>query len=283
MEPMLSFLFAMVVFGTIGLFVRYAPLPSSLIALTRGIIGTLFLLVWAHLGHISVEQKTLRDNWKHLVASGIAIGINWILLFESYRHTSLAVATLCYYLQPVFVTLLAPMVLREKLRPCNFLLIVLTFLGMSMVCGLTRPQGPLGILLASGAALFYASVILINKKMGAIEPILSTAIQLGIASLSVLPYVLLTVDFPTVAFTRLGITILLVIGIVHTGFAYALYFGAMQKLSAHMVAILSYIDPITALMLSALVLKETMTTTQFIGAVVVLGSTLAGKLIEDAG
>lgn len=270
----------MVIFGTIGLFVRFAPIPSSLLAMLRGYLGSLFLLAWLRLSHRKIDRQAIARNAALLVASGMAIGINWVLLFESYRATTIATATLCYYLQPVFVTLAAPLVLKERIRKRDVLAILVTFLGMLLVSGVGTGWhgGAKGMLLASGAAVFYASVVLMNKRMQAIDPLPQTIIQLAVASTTVVPYVLRTVDFSTVAPTPTAILVVLVVGILHTGVAYLLYFGSMRDLPARTVAILSYLDPVTALLLSALVLKEPMTGLEAVGAVLVLASSLVSQL-----
>lgn len=277
---MARIILSMLIFGTIGLFVRYAPLPSSLLALVRGYIGSLFLAGFLLITHRKIQKQALRQNLKLLVLSGMAIGVNWILLFESYHYTSVAVATLCYYMQPVFVTLAAPLVLKERITLKQKFCVLVTFLGMVLTCGLGegRLSGPFGIALALAAALFYATAVLLNKKLSPMDPYSQTIVQLTVASTTVLPYVLVSVDFQTVAFNPLSLGILLLVGIVHTGIAYLLFFSATGDVAAHRVAILSYIDPITALLLSALVLKEPLTLLQGFGALLVLGSTLFSQL-----
>ena len=99
---------AMFIFGTIGLFVRNISLPSSVIALVRGVIGTLFLIVFTKLKKEKISITSIKKNALTLILSGAAIGVNWILFFESYRYTTVAAATLCYYFAPIFVILLAP-------------------------------------------------------------------------------------------------------------------------------------------------------------------------------
>ena len=271
-------IFAMFLFGTIGIFVRGIALPSGVIALLRGAIGTLFLLLLTVLRGRRVSGADIRRNLGVLAVSGALIGFNWILLFEAYRYTTVATATLCYYLAPVFVILASPLVLKERLTLRKLLCVAAALLGMVLISGVSAGAARSltacrGILLGVGAALLYAAVVLLNQKLRNISAYDRTIVQLGAASLVLLPYVLLTGGFSGNACTPRSVALLLIVGVLHTGFAYALYFGAMRELPAQTVAIFSYIDPIVAILLSALLLKEPMTLLQAAGAVLVLGAT----------
>ena len=108
--PKLKFLGAMGIFGTVGIFVHYIPLPSATIAFCRGLLGVAFLLLFLLL---TGKKLSLPDIKKHvwlLCLSGAAIGANWILLFESYRYTTVATATVCYYFAPLFLLLASPLI-----------------------------------------------------------------------------------------------------------------------------------------------------------------------------
>lgn len=283
----LKLISSMFVFGTIGLFVRYIPLPSSVIACARGLIGMLFLLLVMALRHKKLDTAAIKRNALVLILSGAAIGINWILLFESYRFTTVATATLCYYLAPMFVLLASPFVLRERLTVRKLLCVLVSLLGMVFISGvldsgISSIRELAGILLGLGAAVFYATVVLLNKKMINIAANDRTVMQLGIAALTVLPYILLTEDISALQTTPLAIGLLFVVGIVHTGIAYAMYFGSLKDLHAQTAAIFSYIDPIVAIILSALLLNEQMGWTGVVGAILILGSALVSELPERA-
>lgn len=274
---------SMVIFGTIGLFVRYIPLPSSVIAFARGLTGMLFLLLVMALRRKRLDTRAIRKNAWILILSGAALGGNWILLFQSYRFTTVATATLCYYLAPMFVLLASPLVLRERLTVRKLLCVLVSLVGMVCVSGVLDSGIPAadeltGILLGVGAAVLYATVVLLNKKIPDIPANDRTVMQLGLSALIVLPYILLTEDVPTLQVTPLAIGLLLFVGVVHTGIAYALYFGSLKELKAQTAAIFSYIDPIVAIILSALLLKEHMGPTEVVGAVLILGSALVSEL-----
>ena len=268
---------SMCIFGTIGILRRYIPLSSSLVALVRGIIGSVFLIAVLAIRRQSPDKSALRKYLPLLTLSGAAIGFNWILLFEAYNHTSVAVATLCYYFAPILVILASPIVLKEKLTPKQILCTTVALVGMVLISGVTDSGfGGLselkGVLLGLGAALLYACVILMNKKMPDVPAYDKTILQLSTAAIALVPYVLLTEDFSAIRLTPLALGLLLVAGIVHTGIAYWMYFGSIGSLNAQSVALLSYIDPILAIILSMVVLHEPMGIPAAIGAVLVLGA-----------
>lgn len=278
-----SLIFSMLVFGTIGIFVRYIPLPSSMIALVRGIIGTVFLLIVLCAKGPGIAWKAIQKNLLYLCLSGVFIGINWILLFESYNYTTVATATLCYYMAPVFVTIAAPFMFKEKLTQKKILCVAAALVGMIFVSGIWNTNvadaGQFkGIFYGIGAAVFYASVILLNKKIQGISAYDKTMMQLAAASIILVPYTMLTENISAMTLTPLALILLAVVGILHTGISYTLYFGSMSVLEAQTIAIFSYIDPIVAILLSALFLKEPLGISGIVGAIMVLGAAFVSEL-----
>lgn len=276
---------AMLIFGTIGIFRRYIPLPSSMIALVRGSVGMLFLLVWITLKGKHISWQGVKRNVLVLILSGAFLGFNWILLFEAYQYTSVATATLCYYMAPIIVILVSPILLKESLSIKKILCVVVALIGVFLVSdvmavGIQNVVEFKGILFGLGAAVFYAGVILLNKQIKEISAYDKTIMQLGISVIVLLPYTLLAENVTKMVFTPLGVMMLMVVSIVHTGIAYALYFGSMKNLKAQTIALFSYIDPIVAIILSAVVLKEEMSILGKIGAILVLGATLMSELPE---
>ena len=272
---------SMIIFGTIGIFRRLIPLSSGLVAMSRGLIGVLFLLLVMRLRGDGMDRAAVRRKLPLLCLSGAAIGVNWILLFEAYNYTSVATATLCYYLAPMFVILASPLVLREKLTLRKLACVSAALLGMVFVSGVLEASGGAGlkgVLLGLGAAVLYASVVLMNKQLGDVPAYDRTIVQLSSSAAVLLPYVLLTENLGALTFTPGTIGLLLVVGIVHTGIAYALYFGSLMQLKAQTAAILSYIDPVVAVLLSALVLREHMSLLSGLGAVLVLGAAVISEL-----
>ena len=287
MNAKIKIITAMVTFGTIGIFVRYIPLPSSIIALVRGVLATFFLLAVMACGKRWPDKAAITRNLALLLISGVLIGFNWILLFEAYNYTSVAVATLCYYLAPVFVIIASPFVLGEKLTTRKTLCVIAALGGMVLVSGViqnylsggnTEDLKLTGVILGIGAGALYAAIILMNKKLEDISSYDTTVMQLAAASIVLVPYCLITVDIGALEVTPVSAVLLLIVGIVHTGIAYVLYFGSIKELSAQTVAIFSYIDPILAVLLSALLLKENMDMLSILGAVMILGSTFVSEM-----
>ena len=307
---------SMLIFGTIGIFRRYIPLSSGLLAFARGLIGTAFLcalmLVRRVLSASAAQMKT-EDSGREqlhsagdrsdrsrrgagsrplntpvqifilLIISGALIGINWILLFEAYNYTTVATATLCYYMEPIIVILLSPLVFREKLTIKKAACTAAALVGMFLVSGAAGeglPQGNAlrGILYGLGAAVLYAAVVIMNKKIRDIDPYIKTILQLGSAAVCLLPYLIGAGLFTGVSLDGNSILMLLIVGLVHTGIAYTLYFGSTDGLRAQTIALFSYIDPVSALLLSMIFLHEPMTAAGICGAVLVLGAALVSEL-----
>ena len=276
-------IFSVSVFGTIGIFVRWIGLPSSAIALVRAAVGAAFLLLLARFRHAPIDRAALRRRWQLLLLSAAMMSFNWITLFEAYRYTTVATATLCYYMAPIFVTPISPVLLRERLTARKLLCVFLALAGMVFVSGVPQsglpgPSEAKGILLALCSAALYAGVILINKYLAGVPAYDRTLLQLACAAAVMIPYILLTEDLSAMSVTPLGAVLLLIVAVFHTGWCYALYFGSMTVLSAQTVALFSYIDPIVAILLSALLLREPLGWSGILGAALVLGSTLVSEL-----
>ena len=268
---------AMFIYGTIGVFRRYIPISSGTLAFLRGVIGCLLLLVILLVSKKSPLPKADKKTIAVLIISGGLIGFNWIFLFESYNYTTVATATLCYYLEPSIVMLLSPIFFAEKLTPKKIFCIAASFIGMVLVSGIIGSGLPSvnelkGILYGIAAAAIYSSVVIINKKLPKLEPFSKTFIQLAGAAVVILPYVLISEDITAVPTDPRSIVLILILGAVHTGIAYALYFGSINGLRTQTVAIFSYVDPVTALFLSFFFLNEKVTVYGLIGAFLMIGS-----------
>ena len=274
---------SMMIFGTIGVFRRFIPLPSDAIAFGRGIMGSVFLL-------IILKVRGQRFSWSQirkreilfLVITGALIGFNWVLLFEAYNYTTVAAATLCYYMQPVIVMLLSPIVLKEKLTGKQLLCVTVSATGMVLVSGVIgggAAQGSIkGASLGLGAAVLYASVVLLNKTITGVPVFEKTIIQLFSAAVVMVPYMAATGSLHAYTLSASGIILFLTVGIVHTGIAYAMYFGSIEHLPGRTCALMSYIDPVTAVILSALFLKEPMGAAGVIGTILIIGSAVYSEL-----
>ncbi|MBS4761258.1 EamA family transporter [Carnobacteriaceae bacterium zg-ZUI252] len=272
---------SMMIFGTIGLFVRYIPLPSGVIALVRGLIGAIFLLAFSR---GKLDNGAIRQHLRVLVISGVSIGVEWVLLFEALRQTSVSVATLCYYMAPVFFIVLSRLLFKVQLTKKQLILLAVELVGMFLVTGVLDSQVStshlLGMLLALLAAVFYAIIVLCNQALVSIAPVEKTAVQLNVATVVLLPYVWLQELHHIQDVSLQALVLLLVVGVVHTGFAYKEYFGSIAQLPSGVVAVLSYIDPIVAVILSAVVLQEEMTPLMWVGTVLILSVTLGDEMMQ---
>lgn len=274
---------SMVIFGTIGLFRRWIPLPSEVLAFSRGVMGSVFLVLIRKGTGGRLDLRRLGKSLWLLALTGALIGINWILLFEAYNYTSVATATLCYYMQPVIVILASPLLLKESFSPRKGICVAVAFIGMVFVSGVLNTSGQApgsfrGVLLGLGAAALYAAVVLLNKKLPDVPVYEKTIIQLAAAAAVMIPYMLAAGTLRAYTLNTTQAVCLVTVGILHTGVAYALYFGAVEKLPAQTCALLSYIDPVTAVLLSAGLLHEPMSGLSILGAVLILGAAAAGEL-----
>lgn len=276
MKSKLYLIIAMLIFGSISIFVREIPLSSAQIALARGFIGSLFLLGTSVIMKRKLSIPAIKNNALLLLASGVGIGFNWIFLFEAYKYTSVPNATLSYYFAPVIVVFLSPFVLKEKLTSLKVTCILAALIGMYFVAGVggegLNRSDLVGIGYGLLAATLYAVVILINKFLKGLTGLETTFVQIACATIVLIPYVWLEGDFSYNSLSVNTIGLILIVGFVNTGIAYLLYFSSIKGLKGQTVAIFSYIDPIFAIMLSAVFLGEKLDLRQLFGAVLILGS-----------
>lgn len=281
----LKYILAVVLFGTIGMFLRWISLPSEIVVLCRGIIGTLVVWIVIRLQGKRVDLAAVKKNLLWLILSGVALGLNWIFLFAAYLHTSVAVASLCNYLAPVIVVVLAPLLYRERLGWKKLLCVACAVIGVFLISGVigTTPEtlSGIGILFGLLAALGFVGIILCNRKLTGMNAYDKVIVQLAVSALTVLPYALIkNLGTPLVLDVR-SILLTLMLGLVHTGFAYCLYLDNLGKLPVHSVAVLGYLEPVVSVLCSALILKEHMTVLGWIGAALIIGAAAASELIKE--
>ncbi|MBQ8208961.1 MAG: EamA family transporter [Clostridia bacterium] len=284
-SALLQLIGSMFIFGTVGVFVKYIPLPSAVTAMARGFIGALFILLILLFRRTKISFKDIKNNALILFLSGIFLGVNWIFLFEAYRYTSVAVATICYYLAPVFVIIASPFVLKEKITPVKGISVAVSLTGMLFVSGIfesnTQNTSIKGVLFGIGAAAFYACYMLSTKKLKSISSYDGTVVQLLSAAVILVPYVLLTQDFSSFSTDAKTIVLLICVGVLHTGVAYALYFNSLKNLKAQTAAIFSYIDPAVSILASVLFLQEELTLFSVIGGILILGSAVFSEFADN--
>lgn len=273
---------SMVIFGTLAPFVRRIPVGSGELALYRAILAAVLIGVYLLLSRQKLSLKEMRQEIPLLFLSGAAMGINWILLFQAYRFTTVSIATLSYYFAPVIVTVASSLLFREKMTRRQLLCFVMSTLGLFLIIGVgTHQEGTshiTGILLGLGAAVFYAAVILLNKYIKNVSGIHRTLLQFWAAIAVLIPYVALTGGCHLENLDAVGWCCLLLVGLFHTGVTYCLYFSSLKDLTGQQAAILSYLDPLTAVLVSVAVLGEAITLPQIAGGILILGFALWNEL-----
>lgn len=279
----LRLILAYAIMGTVGLARRLIPVSSALLAVSRGAIGAAILGAFVLLRGRARLRRILPKKLALLFLTGALIGLNWILLFEAYRFTSVAVATLCYYIQPTLVVLVSPLLLRERLTARRLVCAAAALAGMALVSGVFSPGGVSGAngkgaLLGFAAGAVYAAVVLLNKKLDGVDAYEKTAVQLFAAAAACLPYLPATEPAGGLSGLTAGAVLaLFTVGAVHTGLAYFLYFGSMERLPAQTVSMLSYLDPVVALLASALALREPLSPQGAVGAALILVSAVVSE------
>lgn len=271
---------SMAIFGTIAVFVRNINVSSGELALYRAVMAAVLIGLFLLVTKQKIPFAKIKKEIPLLLASGIAMGFNWIFLFEAYKYTTVSVATLSYYFAPVIVTAVCPILFKEKLTAKQIICFLMSTAGIVLITGVGGggKSDLKGIFFGLSAAVLYATVVLLNKYIRNVEGIHRTFLQFVSASIILLPYVMLTSGFNLAQLDNKGIVNLLIVGIFHTGITYCMYFSSLKELPGQKSAILSYIDPLVAVLISVTVLGEKMTLLQVLGGILILGFTLWNEI-----
>ncbi len=282
MNARMMLIISMVIFGTIGFFVRNISVTSGELALYRALMAIVLVGLFLVMTKQKIPFSEIKKELPLLLLSGMAMGFNWILLFQAYKYTTVSVATLSYYFAPVIVTIACPFLFREKMHLKQWLCFIMSTVGIILITGvgdLNAGSNHLyGIAFGLGAACLYATVILLNKCIKNVEGIHRTFLQFMAAAIVLIPYVAFTSGVTLNTLSSSGWICLLIVGIVHTGITYCLYFSSLKELPGQKAAILSYIDPLVAVFMSVFILNEPMGIAQIIGGCLILGFTLWNEL-----
>lgn len=273
---------SMLCFGTIGYFVRNISLPSGEIALYRAVLAAVLIGFFMLFTKKRIPFKSLKKELLLLFLSGAVMGVNWILLFQAYNYTTVSVATLCYYFAPVIVAAVSPFLFKEKAGVKQYICFFMATAGIVLITvnenSFEGEKQIYGILFGLSAAVFYATVVLINKYIKKVDGISRTFLQFVSAVIVLAPYVLLTDGINLSVLDKKGWISLLIVGLVHTGITYCLYFSSIKSLNGQTAAVLSYIDPLVAVLVSTLLLGEDMGVMQIIGGALILVFTLLNEI-----
>lgn len=274
---------AVIIYGTIGMILRWTTLPSEVLVLARGTIGSLFVLAYVLLRGQKPSKAAIRSNLLWLVLGGAALGLNWVFLFGAYRFTTVAIASLCNYTAPLIVIFLSPILYKEPLGGKKLLCVVAAAVGICLVSGAFSGGGGgnlTGIVLGLLAALCFVAIIICNKKIHDISAYDKVIVQLAVSAIVVLPYVLVMNLGKPMEVDAVSVFWMIVLALVHTGVAYCLYFGSMGELPVQTVALWGYIEPVVSVLCSALILAEPLGIAGLIGAVLVLGAAFMSEKVN---
>ena len=284
----IKFITALVLYGTIGLFLRHVSLPSEIVVLFRGIIGSAFILSYLKLTDRHINITAIKNNALWLILSGIFLGLNWGFLFAAYMHTTIAIASLCNYTAPLIVILIAPIVLHEPLNKKKLPCVAAAFIGIILVSGAwegasegVETAGNLsGILLGLTSALCFVGLVICNRKIINISSFDKAVVQLAVSALTILPYVLINNrSAAALNWDMKSILIILTLGIVQTGIAYCFYFSGLGSLPVQTIAVLGYLEPVVSVICSSVFLHESMGITGWIGAILILGAAVISECL----
>lgn len=278
MKYCVMYIVSLLIFGSNGVFASHIDMTSAEIVCMRTLIGSLALILVLLVSRTKLDCAVMKREAFRLIAAGICLGVNWALLFEAYKLMSVSIATLTYYLAPIIVLLLSPLLLMEKQSARAYIGMCAAVVGLVLAVGLGDTSvSATGLIVGLGSAVFYAGLIIFNKKIDGVTGLPLTTIEMVIAACVMLPYVLLTggyVGFPP---DMEGTLYLIFLCLVNTGLACWLYFSSMNRLPARAVALFGYVDPVSALIFSAVFLGDRMGVLQIVGAVLVFAGAAFGQ------
>lgn len=271
---------AMALWGTMSLFVKNIELAPSTLALARAIIAVITLFILRAILRQKIDWQACRKDWVGLLISGAALGLNWTMLFSAYNYVSVSVATLCYYFAPTLIILFCAIFFHEKMTQKQWLCFLISTLGLILIINVNSSGNDMlkGIFFGLCAAIFYAVIMLANKTIHHVGGIDRTLIQLMISILFLFPYCFMTSSLTFTSLSLHSIINILILGIVYTAFAYTLFFSAISELPGQKAAIMTYIDPLVAVLTSALILHETILPMQILGGILVIGSAIISEI-----
>ena len=273
-----KYILTLLMFGSNGVVASYIALNSYEIVFFRTLIGGLFLVAVFLITRGKIQALRDKKQFLCMLISGAAMGGNWMFLYEGYQQIGVGLATLASYFGPVIVMALSPLLFRERLVPAKVLGILAAFGGMLLVDleTLVESRFSWGLICGLMAAVMYAVMIIFNKKAQGITGLENTLWQLGVSFVIVTIFMVFRQGF-TLSVPQGSLLPILMLGIVNTGVGCYLYFSAIGKLPAQSVAICGYLEPLSTLVFSAVLLQEHLTPLQAGGAVLILGGAALGE------
>lgn len=288
----IEYILSGIMYGTIGWILRYVNLPTEIVVCCRGVIGTLFVLGYLKLRKITLNKVQIKENLLYLFLSGACLGLNWVFLFASYHYTSVAIGTLCNYMGPIIVILISPLVFHEKLTPVKIVCVSGALIGTFLISGVfdlttfsfvssaAGGTNLFGVFLGLLSALGFVGLVIFNKKLKGVNSYDKAVSQLTASFITVLPYAIFVNMGKSIVPDTASIIWVVILGIIHTGLAYCFYFRALGTLKLLTFSILGYIEPVVAIFVSTVFLKEPLTINSAVGAVLILGAAISCELFK---
>ncbi|MBQ1534749.1 MAG: EamA family transporter [Erysipelotrichaceae bacterium] len=281
-SAVLRYLFALTLYGTIGLFLHFVSYSSEFVVLCRGLFGSLFIYLVLLFRKEKIDREAVRKSLFMLALSGIALGLNWVFLFAGYRY-GIAISSLCNYMAPIIVVVITSLFYKERINVKQILCIVMAFAGMLLMLGIFEGNSTVDmrcVLYGSLAAVGFVILVLINRRIRDIPQLEKTLIQLLFSMLAVLPYVYFNNGFPKL-FDLRSTLLVLMLGFLHTGVAYIFYFSSIDTLPAQSIAVLGYLEPVMNLLIGALILHEKIGISGILGALLIILASIGNEVFAD--
>lgn len=274
----LCMVLSMLLSGTIGWAVTVSGQAPATVVLFRCLIGALALACWLLLRRQWQPLSRAALGW--ILLGGLALSLNWLALFSAYRYSSLSVVTLVYHLQPLLLLILAARWQGERLPAGIWGSLLLALSGVLLTCDLnpgdwqhTQWQGPL---LAALAALLYALATVLIRQVKQVPPAQIATLQLGFSGVMFLPA---AAGLSPMALGD-SLPVLLILGLVHTAGMYLLMYRAFQRLPAAEIAMLSYLYPVTTLLVDRQVFHVQLHAGQWLGVTLILLALLRQQQLQ---
>ena len=278
----MKLVFVMVIWGSLGVFTNSIPLSALSLAFLRALIALPILFV---VMKMKTTDKVNVSLLKPYLISGVLLGFGWLTLFYGFKHTNISSAVMIYNMCPVYVMILAPLVLKETISKIQIAVIFASIMGLFLIVGhnLLEGYGYMGMALSGISGMLYAIIVLINRSIKIrVDNQIATFVQIFTAMLVLLPFVLMDGNILTVLdLDARAVIYTILLGILHTGVAYTLFFSLYTHMKSVEIVSYSYLEPLFAILFSVIFVGELLTVPQIIGGILILGSTYVGEKLKD--
>ena len=277
----IKYIAAVLLFGLNGIVASFIDLSSYEIVLMRTLLGSAFLTAVFFLTRGKLTFYKHKKAFVSLAVSGVATGASWMFLYEAYERIGVGIASLLCYCGPVIVMALSPLLFKEKLTPVKIIGFAAVLAGVFFVNGsiFGGSGDTFGFVCGLLSAATYAVMVIFNKRSAAITGFESTGFQLIFAFLTVVVFIAFKQGF-AISIPASSVPFILILGLLNTGIGSYMYFSSMSQLPVQTVAICGYLEPLSAVLFSWILIKETMLPLQILGAVLILGGAILAERVK---